>query len=186
MKKLIAVLFIIFTMISTAYAENKLNFDGKEYYLRFSEKSAEHNGFYNQYYKAGEDMDNWTEMVAVHHFPNVFSPIEQAYNFREYLESFHCPSSLEADEENNTGMLDFILIDGHQLPIVLEFNIFKYEKSKNCGTIAFQYAKKFQVYDNPEVAEVKKKFSKFRPRAMKKINDFEIPDVVEIKLNDLP
>lgn len=72
MKKLIAVLFIIFTMISTAYAENKLNFDGKEYYLRFSEKSAEHNGFYNQYYKAGEDMDNWTEMVAVHHFPNVF------------------------------------------------------------------------------------------------------------------
>lgn len=38
MKKLIAVLFIIFTMISTAYAENKLNFDGKEYYLRLSEK----------------------------------------------------------------------------------------------------------------------------------------------------
>lgn len=63
MKKLIAVLFIIFTMISTAYAENKLNFDGKEYYLRLSEKSVEHNGFYNQYYKAGEDMDNWTEMV---------------------------------------------------------------------------------------------------------------------------
>ena len=83
MKKLIAVLFIIFTMISTAYAENKLNFDGKEYYLRLSEKSVEHNGFYNQYYKAGEDMDNWTEMVAVHHFPNVFSPIEQAYNFRD-------------------------------------------------------------------------------------------------------
>ena len=36
------------------------------------------------------------------------------------------------------------------------------------------------------IIKVKKKFSKFRPRAMKKINDFEIPDVVEIKLNDLP
>ena len=38
------------------------------------------------------------------------------------------PIELEADEENNTGMLDFILIDGHQLPIVLEFNIFIYKK----------------------------------------------------------
>ncbi len=186
MKKLIAVLFILFAMINTVCAENKLNFDGKEYYLRLSEKSAEHNGFYNQYYKAGEGIDNWTEMVAVHHFPNVFSPIEQAYNFREYLESFHCPSSLEADEENNTGMLDFILIDGHQLPIVLEFNIFKYEKSKACGTVAVQYAKKFEVYDTKEVASVKKKFSNFRPRAMKKVKNFEIPDIVEIKLNDLP
>lgn len=55
MKKLIAVLFIIFTMISTAYAENKLNFDGKEYYLRFSEKSTDIT-VYNQYYKAGEEM----------------------------------------------------------------------------------------------------------------------------------
>ena len=47
------------------------------------------------------------------------------------------------------------------------------------------------VYDAKQVDKVKKKFEKFRPKAIKKILEFDIPEVVqedigEIKLNDLP
>ena len=176
---LLVFIFVLFTAnVAFAGDNNSIIFNGTEYNLLFSEKSTEHNGYYNQYYKKGENEENWTEIIALHHFPNVYSPIAQAYNFKEYLGSYRCPCSMTIDESNNTGMIDFILIDGEKLPIIVEFNVFKYEKSKSCGTIAFQYAKKFEVYNTEEVETVKKSFDKFRPKAINKVKNFVLPDLV--------
>lgn len=180
MKRIIAVLIYFLLVLNCAYADNNhsITYNGEQYNLLFSEKSTEHNGYYNQYYKKGENEESWTEIIALHHFPNVYSPIEQAYNFREYLGSFRCPSSMTVDEDNNTAMIDFILIDGEKLPIVVEFNVFKYKKYKSCGTIAFQYAKRFEVYNTDEVENVKKSFDKFRLKAINKVKNFVLPDLV--------
>ena len=120
-----------------------INFNGDKYHLLYSIKSKDFGGYLNEYYKKGETYNIWTEMVAVHHFPNAYSPIDRIKDFKDYLGSMHVPSSLTFDDKKNTAMIDFVMITEHKMPIVLEFNIFKYEKSKKCGSIAFQYAKRY-------------------------------------------
>ncbi len=195
MKKLFAIIFMFFC-INVVYADGNngyITYNGNKYFLMYSSKSSEHNGYYNQYFKSGEDFDSWTEMIAIQHFPNIYSPIDLAHTFREYLGQYHCPSSLSVYDDKNTGVLDFILIDNKEqkLPITLEFNIFKYVKSPDCGSLSMQYAKKYSVANVEQVDSVKKKFEKFRPKALNEIMDTAIPQVVnkdigEINLNDLP
>ena len=103
----------------------------------------------------------------------------------------NCPNAIKIDEKNNFALMDFILIDGKKLPIILEFNVFKFEKQQECGTIAMQYVKRYSVYSTKQVEKIKKDFNKLRPKMLKKVEEFEIPDIVkqnidEIKLNDLP
>lgn len=196
MNKLFLLLFSLILCISTVFAyENTdyIKYNGDKYFLLYSGKSKEHNGYYNQYFKKGEDFDSWTEMIAIQHFPNVYSPIDLAHTFREYLGEYSCPSALWVDEDKNMGVLDFILIDdkSKSLPIKLEFNVFKYSKSPICGSVSMQYARKYDIYDVKKVEIVKKMFEKYRPKAIHEIKMTEIPNIVnedigEINLNDLP
>lgn len=196
MNRLLVFLFCLIFSINLTSAKDNLNsvsYNGNKYYLKYSEKSKEHNGYYNQYFKQNEDFDSWTEMIAVQHFPNVYSPIDLAHTFREYLEEYNCPSSLLIDEKDNVGVLDFILIDSktENAPLKLEFNVFKYIKSPYCGSISMQYAKKYSIDDIKNLESVKKDFEKYRQKAIDKIMLITIPEVVnkdigEIKLNDLP
>ena len=196
MNRLLVFLFCLIFSINLTSAKDNLNsvsYNGNKYYLKYSEKSKEHNGYYNQYFKQNEDFDSWTEMIAVQHFPNVYSPIDLAHTFREYLEEYNCPSSLLIDEKDNVGVLDFILIDSktENAPLKLEFNVFKYIKSPYCGSVSMQYAKKYSIDDIKNLESVKKDFEKYRQKAIDKIMLITIPEVVnkdigEIKLNDLP
>ncbi len=196
MNRLLVFLFCLIFSINLTSAKDNLNsvsYNGNKYYLKYSEKSKEHNGYYNQYFKQNEDFDSWTEMIAVQHFPNVYSPIDLAHTFREYLEEYNCPSSLLIDEKDNVGVLDFILIDSktENAPLKLEFNVFKYIKSPYCGSVSMQYAKKYSIDDIKNLESVKKDFEKYRLKAIDKIMLITIPEVVnkdigEIKLNDLP
>ena len=187
MKRVIITAFILL-LAPFAYS---LEFNKDTYKLLYSEKTPEHSGYINEYFKQGENRRAWTEIINVIHFPNAYSPLDHAVEFSKYLNSINCPNALKLDEENNYAVMDFILIDGQKLPIILEFNIFKYEKQPECGTIAIQYVKRYSVYSTGQVEKIKKEFNKLRPKMLKKVEEFEIPDIVkqnidEIKLNDLP
>ena len=177
----------VFAFTQTAKAE-EIHFNNDIFILKYSTLSQLNKGYENEYYLKNEGKNNWTKMVGIYYYPEVSNPLKFADKECKTIESTETNVLLKFIENKKAdkAALSYLQNGSANGKNFFEYNIFKYEKSKNCGTIAFQYAKKFQVYDNQEVAEVKKKFSKFRPRAMKKINDFEIPDVVEIKLNDLP
>ncbi len=187
MKKFFVVIAVILLNMCFALADEQpvLKFNGAKYQLMYSVKNKEHNGYLNEYFKLGEDYNNWTELVAVHHFPNAYSPLDQAEAFREYLGSINCPSALVEDEKNNSAIIDFILIDGDKLPIILEFNVFKYAKSPECGTIALQYAKRYVVSNGLEVDGIKKEFAKTRNSALKKVEKYEIPAIVKEDIDKL-
>ena len=180
MKKLFVIL-LMFLTVSSAWGKSNdtLRLHGTKYYLKYSAKSAENNGYINEYFKEGESPNIWSEMVAIHHFPNTYSPIDQAEGFRSYLDSMNCPSALSIDEEKNKGMIDFIIIDGKRLPIILEFNVFKYEKDKNCGTKAVQYAKRYCVTNTLQVEIVKREFNNSRKKILKRVDKFKIPELVQ-------
>ena len=191
MKRIIIVL-CFYLICSSVYASQnfELHFGGQNYKLLYSEKAPEHSGYINEYFKSGENRNSWSEVINVIHFPNAYSPLDYAQEFSRYLNSINCPNALVLDEEQNTALLDFIIIDGQKLPIILEFNVFKYEKQPECGTVAIQYVKKYSVYSTEQVEKIKKEFKKLRPRTLKELKKTEIPNIVkhnvdEIKLNDL-
>lgn len=175
---IILVIFCVLSGVALGKDINVINFEGSKYHLIYSSKSEENNGYLNEYFKEGEGMNTWTEMIAVHHFPNMFSPLDQAESFREYLDEMNCPSAITLDEKNNTGIIDFVLIDGKKLPIILEFNVFKYEKSPECGTIGIQYAKRYSVSNSFDIEAVKKEFAKQRKKTLKNISRIKIPQIV--------
>lgn len=195
MKKIltVAILFLLSVNIVTAKEKDnyRVKFDGVEYNLLYSTKNPELGGYLNEYYKWNETYNNWSEMVAIHHFPNAYSPIDQVKSFREYLGSLNCPSALTFDEDKNIALIDFIMINDHRLPIVLEFNVFKYEKSKKCGSVAVQYAKRYVVTTAFQMEAAKKDFDRIRKRALKQVKNFSVPEIVykeidKCKIEDEP
>ena len=186
MKRILLILLFISFTISTVSAKTNemIRFNGTKYYLKYSAKSPENNGYINEYFKQGESPEIWSEMIAVHHFPNVYSPIDQTKTFQKYLNTINCPSAIEIDEDKNKGMIDFILINAKRLPIILEFNIFKYEKDKNCGTKAVQFAKRYCVTNSLQVDLVKKEFDKSRNKLIKEVNKFRTPALINTEISN--
>ena len=191
--KIFWIILILICSINPVFCKDThcLKYNGIKYSLQYSTKDKENNGYLNEYFKPGESYDNWSEMVAVYHFPNIYSPINQLESFRDYLNIINCPNAVKINEDKNYGIIDFIMLDSKKLPIIIEFNVFKYEKSPVCGTIAVQYAKRYLVTNNLQINNIKKDFKKIRKNTLKKIEHFEAPPVVEkeidaIKLNDLP
>ena len=162
-----------------ANAKNySINFNGEKYSLLYSVKNPDFGGYLNEYFKRGETYNIWSEMVAVHHFPNAYSPIDRIKDFKEYLSSMHVPSSLTFDDKKNTAIIDFIMIADQKLPVVMEFNIFKYEKSKKSGSVAVQYTKRYAATTTMQIEEIKKSFEKERKKMLKVVNNYKIPAVV--------
>jgi hypothetical protein len=156
-----------------------LNFNGDKYYLLYSAKNKEFGGYINEYFKNGETYNIWSEMIAVHHFPNAYSPVDRIKDFKDYLGSIHVPSSLTFDDKKNTAAIDFILIAEKNMPVVMEFNVFKYEKSKKCGSIAVQYAKRYSATTTLQIEQIKSDFEKNRMKLVKKVQKLNIPEVLD-------
>ena len=181
MRKILSIILVFLCTINIVFAQNDkiLNFNKNKYTLLYSAKNFDNNGYINEYYKNGESPELWSELIAVHHFPNVFSPISQAEAFRQYLDSIRCPSALKVNEKDNEAIIDFVLIDAKRLPVILEFNIFKYQKDESCGTKAIQYAKRYFVTNELQIEAVKEEFNKSREKMLKKVEKFNIPNLVK-------
>ena len=181
MKKILTLILILFFSVLSVQAkktDNSINFYGKKYRLLYSTKDAEFGGYLNEYFKNAETYNSWSEMISVHHFPNAYSPIDQIKQFKEFLGKLNCPSALTFDDKKNSAMIDFIMINSHHVPIVLEFNIFKYKKSAKCGSEALQYSKRYAAYSEFELEYAKKDIERHRNKAVKRIKKFRIPDIV--------
>jgi len=185
MKKIIS-LTVIFCFIfsNVVFAQStepempKIKLMGSKYTLYYSAKSQELGSYINEYYKEREGYSNWTELLALHHYPNAFYPIEHAKAFQNYLNEKGIPVFIEINEEDNSAMVDFIIINNKKLPIILEFNIFRYEKSPVCGTVGLQYAKRYLLSNGLEADLVKREFAKNRHKYIKNVKKLHIPELV--------
>ena len=179
MKKFISVLLFLFLSVNMSFAKDySLKFNGDKYNLLYSVKNKDFGGYLNEYYKRGETYNIWSEMVAIHHFPNAYSPIDRIKDFRNFLTEMNCPSSLTFDDKKNSAIIDFIMIYDKKLPLILEFNVFKYEKSKKSGSVAVQYVIRYSATTTMQAEAIKKEFEKNRKRILKKIKKFKLPPVI--------
>ena len=184
MKRIIIslVLIIITLPVLAITVMPSLKFNNVKYSLYYSSKSPETGGFINEYYKFGETYENWTELIAVHHYPNEYSPIDLAKSMSAQLNSMNFPNTVMANDNANSAIIDFMLIDSAKIPIIVEFNIFKYEKNSTCGTSAIQYARRYFISDLTEIGKLRNFFRKKREKYINKITSFKIPELITDKI----
>ena len=183
MKKIFVLIILVMLNVNVVFAgktdkDYSINFNGNKFHLLYSVKNKDFGGYLNEYYKKGDTYNIWTELVAVHHFPNAYSPIDRIKDFKDYLSSMRVPSSLTFNDKNNTAMIDFIMISDHSMPVVVEFNIFKYEKSKKCGSVAIQYAKRYTATTTMQIEAIKRDIEHNRKKLIKKVKNLTIPEVI--------
>ena len=185
MKKIFVLIWLVM-LLSIGFADAKseksivppIKFCGTKFNLLYSAKSTETGGYLNEYYRANQTYSSWTELIGVHHYPTSFYPIEHARDFASYLESTGVVVNIEVDDKNNTALLYFVITSEQKLPIVMEFNIFKYQKSPVCGAIGLQYAKRYLLNNPLEVRKAKKELIKSGVKYIGKFNKLKVPDVV--------
>ncbi|MCQ2754838.1 MAG: hypothetical protein MJ231_07305, partial [bacterium] len=134
--------------------------------------------YINEYYKPSETYTSWSELISVHHNPNTASPIEQAKALQKYLDNKSISNEIETDEDNNSAIVSFVMSDTKRVPIILEFNIFKYELDEICGTIAIQYTKRYIANDNIQADYAKKDFQKNRNKQIKSFKKLKTPILI--------
>ena len=160
-----------------------INLGGVKYKLQYSEKSSQTGGYVNEYFKPNESYTSWTELVAVHHYPRAFYPIEHAKVFNDFLNLLGNPAYIEINDKDNSALLSFVVTDKKKLPIILEYNVFKYEKSPVCGTVALQYAKRYRLNNPLEVEELQKSFAKNTVKYIRRAEKVKIPEVITRKID---
>lgn len=190
MKNLFLILISIFLTAGIVYAKSEqtkmpsINFNGTNFTLFYSAKSPKTGGFINEYYKTNQTYASWTELIGVHHYPSSFYPIEHAKEFAEYLNSNGVVTSIEIDDENNSALLYFVVADKHKLPIIIEFNVFKYVKNSVCGTTGVQFAKRYRLNSPLEMEKAQKSIVKNGLKYIKKISKLKIPEVVALDIDN--
>ena len=190
MKKfLVLALFILSLTVGFVQAKEKntmpvIKFAGAKYYLLYSAKSSETGGFLNEYYKANQTYASWTELIGIHHYPTAFYPIEHAKEFNEYLNKNGVVSNIEIDDTNNTALIYFIIMNDAKLPIIMEFNIFKYQKSPVCGSIGIQYARRYRLNNTFEINKAKKDILKKGMKYIKRLDKLKPPSIIELEVEN--
>ena len=186
MKRILIIFFIFMFLLigGETFAKSAkvkmpvIKYNGTSYSLYYSAKSKELNGYINEYYKSRENYANWTELVALHHYPNAFYPIEHAQEFKLFLEESGSAANIIENDKNNSAILDFIIMNRKRLPIILEYNIFRYVKSPVCGTVGLQYARRYRINNPLDVDRIIKNINKTKKKQIKAIEKIKIPDIV--------
>lgn len=161
-----------------------IKFDGTKFTLMYSAESKETGGYLNEYYKAHQTYASWTELIGIHHYPTAFYPSEHAKEFAEFLNETGIPANLEVDKENDTALLYFLVIDKRKLPIIIEFNVFKYIKSSVCGTVGFQYARRYRLNSPLEIENAKKDILKTGVKYIKLVSKAKVPEIISLKVDN--
>lgn len=180
--------FLLATGIVFAKADKNnmpsIKFNGAKYTLKYSAKSDETGGYLNEYYKAHQTYTSWTELLGLHHYPTAFYPIEHAQEFADYLTESGVVANVEVYDDDNEALLYFVVMDKHKLPIVMEFNIFKFTKSPVCGTLGFQYAKRYMINNPLEIEKFQKEIVKSGPKYIKRFSKLEVPSLVPLDIDN--
>ena len=159
-----------------------VKFNKAKYSLYYSTKDKELGGYINEYYKKSQTYSAWDEMIGLYHYANAYSPIDKVKEFSVFLADSGIPSTVE-EYEDNSAIIDFFVINDNHYPIVLEYNVFKFYKSPVCGTLGFQYVKRYRLKDGLEVDKIKKKLTKSRKKYVKKVKNAKVPQLIQEEID---
>ena len=166
--------------LNNAYSLDKsksIKFDGDTYYLAFSSKNPA-GGYFNEYLKEGENLNNWKKLLAVYNFPNLDDPLQAAQSLANMVKMTNKDANFQIIQNKERGevIIDFFTWTQTE-PTIAEFNIFRYTKvNGKPGLIAYQFA--FRNYGEL-TPEYQKEFTENRSKWIGLIADSKIPALLE-------
>ena len=180
--KIMLIVFLSIASLSSYAKDTTIKFDKENYILSYSKK-IQLGGYLNEYIRSDENLDNYTKMLAVSHYPNVNNPVEFAKRFAKFIKEVNPAAKYTILKNNKTGgiTLDFLTWGKFNGTNVIEFNIFKYKKSKaKKGLLVLQYV--FKNY-NKNSKEYFREIKKQRFKWLKLIENKKIPPLIEKEIS---
>ena len=178
--KYLLVLILLLNSVGVVYAKDKLpviKFNKSKFTLYYAAKNKVTGAYINEYYKKSQTYTTWNELIAVHEYDKAYSPKDKAREFSEYIANMGIVNTI-SEYDDDTAILDFIMVKNNQYPILLEYNVFKFVKRPVCGTMAIQYAKRYRVKNGIEADKIRRNLIKNRSKYIKKVQKLKISKVI--------
>lgn len=178
MKKILCV-FFVFCFIGIANAENKIRFNESNYILKYSEKNLQNGGYFNEYIRNSETLDNFTRMLTVSNYPKINDPIDFARKMGESIKKQNPLADYEilTNKKTTEVLMHFFIWEESKKGSALEFNVFKFKKeTQEKGLLSIQY-----VFRNVglDIKEYEKELTKNRENWIKNISKLRFPLLIK-------
>jgi len=170
----------LFLFLHKAAAE-EIRFENNPYTLKYSILSPLSNGYLNEYYSKNENTGYWTKMIGVYHFPNESSPLKLAQNMDKQLESSENSTliKLVENKKQEKAVISFLVNGKENNRNFFEYNVYKYEKHPDKGTILIKYAAKYFFNTNDEIVKIGTKIKEENDKYIEYMITSPTPSVIE-------
>jgi len=149
---------IITTLFLVSYkaSAEEIRFENNPYILKYSILSPLSKGYMNEYYSKHENAGYWTKMIGIYHFPDESAPLKLAKSIDTQIESSENSTliKLVENKKQNKAVITFLVNKSENNNNFFEYNVYKYEKHPDKGSILIKYAAKYFFNTNDEIAQI--------------------------------
>ena len=176
----ITLLLFIFIIAQNVSAEN-IHFNDYVYTLKSTDISKHSEVIKNEYFTQNESKDFWTTSIDIYYYPEEKNPLKFAANFDK-----------EIEKQENMLLLKFIQNKKQDIAVISYFeniiqnyttyfiyNICKYEKHPEKGTLVLKFAKKYVFNTKEEITKIARDIKAVNNDYMEQMIILQIPEIVE-------
>lgn len=166
------------TSIGQKSPANTIEFQGQSLRLAYVAESPDPKDgrAINEYVPVGENLENWTQLIGIYHYPHqndsksIAGQMVKALKASNPLARFQIRES----QDGKRVMLDFITWETEKG--ITEFNVFIYQKHpQGTGLIAQQYARR--AYGQTEGLKFMEELRDTRTKSLEAVSNFTFPSL---------
>lgn len=170
---------IVFFAHKTSAEE--IHFDNTKYILKYSIFNPDSQGYMNEYYPENETPCSWTQMIGIYYYANEKSPIKFAQQMDKTIESAENSVLIKfiENKKQDKAVVSFLVNNTENGKNFFEYNVYKYEKHPDKGTMMLKYAVKYFCTCNEEITKIGNKVREENDAYMEKLITSPIPPIIE-------
>ncbi len=175
----IMAIVIVFCAHKT-FAE-EIHFNNTKYILKYSVLSPLSKGYMNEYFPEKETPLNWTQMIGIYYYADEKSPIKFAQEMDKTIEDAENSVLIKfiENKKQEKAVISFLVNNTQNGKNYFEYNIYKYEKHPDKGTMMLKFAQKYYCTTDGEITAVGNKIREENDKYMEQLIASPIPPVVE-------
>lgn len=175
---LMAVVIVFFA--HKVFAE-EIHFNNAKYILKYSVYSPESKGYMNEYFPEKETPTNWTQMIGIYYYVDEKSPIKFAQQMDKTIESSENSVLIKfiENKKQDKAVVSFLVNNTENGKNYFEYNVYKYEKHPEKGTMMLKFAQKYFCKTDAEITAVGNKIREENDKYMEQLITSPIPPIVE-------
>lgn len=182
-------LFVIMALVIVFCAHKthaeEIHFNNTKYILKYSVYNPECKGYMNEYFPENETPANWTQMVGIYYYEDEKSPIKFAQQMDKNIESADNSVLIKfiENKKQDKAVISFLVNNTENGRNYFEYNIYKYEKHPDKGTMMLKFAQKYYCTTDSEITTVGNKVRDENDKYMEQLITSPIPPVIKKEIN---